>query len=309
MPDISEGCPVLPEVLDKAKKALIELSYEWDTRRGGLCFGDTMELSGARHLAGHTACHSWASGGQWRSNDPDDAFLVLNCHPKQHTKCAQESVDAYVKWLAKESPFSKFILNRDDDNSLVEGGIVLYIGGKTGATKAEMLWICKTIRYAVEGSTHLDVWKTLYDAGVDPMLAIAVASFVTFSGNSSVQFSSVTAHGNVFNGWNLDATFDAKKILARTHKKSASDSYELFSGGIAANSFSGAKFREFCKPVTKDDGWGGKIKTDGANKDLFIADVLKWEQDLREQFKIPKDYIEPIVALPDSSIVYLEVDL
>lgn len=296
-----EGFEISKEVLQKAKDAFKELTPKW---KSGLCYGDRMGMDGTLYGAGHTACHSWAS---WYSNDPP--LLVLNCHPRKRIKCEQESVDAYVLWLSRESPFAKYVLNSDDTESLLQGGMIIACGGKVGATKGEMLWMCKTVRYAIEGSQALDTWKTLVDAGVDPMLAICVASYVSSFVGGKFTPKPVTSHGNVFNDWG-GQQFSVVNLLNREYSRATKATSAMFSDPVA-NTFDGvSKFSGFCKPIKKDDGWGKMVETSAANKEIFAAEVLKWEEEVRTFHKIPKEgmVVQPLV-MPTSSTVYLEVDL
>ena len=298
---MSKTFKVSEEVLKKCKKKLLELTNSWDARSTGLCHGDVYRLSGDYFCeSGHGACHSWVTaGGQFRGSS--DSALVLNCHPRERCKCKRESADAYALWLARESPFSRFILNRDDTDSLLNGGLIIYTGGKDGATINETLWICKSLRYATEGAKALDVWKELVDEGVDPLLSVVVCTFVSNIKNRQFYPSSVTTHCAVFLNYIGQAPCDAENLLRRHHNPDANSSYTLYG---KENAFiEGATFADFCKPVIKDDGWGGKITSLGSTKDYFIQEVLKWENTIREEHGIPKNNV------PNSSTVYLDVDL
>jgi hypothetical protein len=294
---------VSESVLQGAKAHLVVLRNKWKT---GLCHGAVFYTDGTEigRCAAHGACHSWASSGYSDYTNKGEDFLVLNCHPnKRVVSCEQSSADALALWLAQESPYSQYILNRDDKESLLNGGMILYCSysGTDGLTDAQMLWICKVLRYAVEGSASIDAWKALYDGGVDPLLAILIATHHSYFDGAFFGYSAVTDHVAVFNR-QYHGGDNVENILNRTTTRSGS-TYGIF--GASKTDQVRDKLRTFSTPVMRDDGWGGKVKSAEASRDLFVQRALEWEDSLRKELKIPKNIVTPV----SPSTIYLDVDL
>jgi hypothetical protein len=278
---------ITESVLQKAKNDLLDLNKKWRT---GLCYGSTIYTDGTDFGArAHGACHSWASNGFSNYGNPKNKdFLVLNCHPNARVRtCDKESADALALWLARESPYSQYVLNRDDEESLLNGGMILYCSweGKDGLNDPQMLWLCKILRYAVEGSRSVDAWKALYDGGVDPLLAVLIATHHSYFDGASFGYGSVTTHVAVFNR-QYDYEDNVENILNRKTTDSK-HTYQLF--GSTNKEKVGSKIETFSTPVMKDDGWGGKVASAEASRELFVKRALEWEDSLRTKFNIPKE--------------------
>jgi hypothetical protein len=305
-------------VMKQAKEALVEMSSTW--RGGGVTMGRAWDLKG-EELAGQdfTACHAWLThtytsecfspGYDW--NRPYDKkardFLCLTAHSKVRSKgvCKMKAHEALILWLASpESPVSQFILNSDDKDSLTNGGAII-LCGPSGATLSQAMWICKVLRYAVEGSQSIDTWHELHKAGVNPLLALVVATFVRTVTGAKFGFTGPDNHVSVFRTDYNEASFpyDVKKIMQGVLYADAVDTSEVFGKRL----FRGVTLpiQDFCAPIQVSDGWGGTTLAAAASKDLFIERVKQWEKELQgDGFGKPE---KP--KRPTKDTVYLEVDM
>lgn len=313
MVDVSET------VLKAAKKKLHEKTKNWT---GGVCDGAVLYLDGSEVTYSHTACHAWVTDAFRKACKigstfdftykayPDDAkdFMVLTCHKKSKSAASAEAMDAIILWLARESPFAKYVLNADDTDSLTNDGAII-LCGPNGASLSEAMWMCKVLRYSTEGSRALDTWKTLYDGGVNPTLAVLVCTHISSVKGSTFGASEVCSHVRVFN-YRESADPDIYNLMRGESNPAAKDTSSLFNHGKSKNAGKkvpgvSGKVRGFCKPFKKSDGWGGFIEGNGADATELVERVLKWQRELEETFEMS----QAAPAMPDSNTVYLELDL
>jgi hypothetical protein len=302
------------KLLADAKEELKKYTAKWG---GGLCYGTTWGLDGKMLYDGHGACHSWltcgyalASGSTktWNfsqsSELPKSAkdFLFINCHSAKKSKASPEATKAALVWLARESPYAKYFLNADDDESLDDGAIILC--GPNGATLTEAMWMAKFLRYGTEGAKALDSWYALYKAGVNPFLAAFVASHASVVKGSSFGYGSVTGHVQIFTG-----SPDYKKLLAGDGDRYAASTWSMF-GSSGSRTDGSNKVAGFCKPVKKSDGWGGTVDGAAADEKDFVQRVLEWQQEL-EGKAAAKDQGVPAAKkkMPGKKDQFLELDL
>lgn len=306
---------VSDEVLEKAKKRLVTLSETWTacvTR--GEAWSLEGKVIGGR---GYTACHAWithmfkrhCSGvkGQkmtgyekWEAmprenKDLCDAnkgnyhpearnFLTLSCHSKVRSKkiCSPEAHEAIILWMASDDcVLSKYILNRDDKDSLLNGGVVI-LSGPDGASSQETMWMCKVLRYGVEASQALDTWKQLYDAGVSPGFALLVSSYIRTVTEDSFCFTGMESHSSVFNAFKYSEENLRSVVELNNPNPKAEKTSDLFApaGGEAGSFVISTKIQGFCKPVQKSDGWGGTVDAKAVTKPEFIQNVLQWQEEI-----------------------------
>lgn len=324
------------EALKECKDWLVKASDNWDPHAGGVCKGRTVHLDGVTQVSAvHSACHSWVNGAftvackkaryDWNSAYGKDAknFLVLNCHSKKRSKnvCSAESHEFLVKWIASDDcPLSKYIVNRDDPDSLVNGGVII-LCGPDGANVSEAMWICKVLRFCTEGAKAAECFMTLVQGGVDGMLAVLVASFIRTVKGATFGFVGIEAHSSVFG---QGIKIDPKQLLNREINPNANSTASLFSSAGADSldqktytytsvSTIGKKIGGFCKPFKKSDGWGGTISGEGANAKELVAQVLEWQKELGGPLPkgvvMPPTPTEPVRKMPDNNTVYLDLDL
>ena len=306
-------------VLKAAKKKLHERTKNWTN---GVCDGAVLYLDDNEVTDAHTACHSWVTDAFRKAckigstfdftfqSYPEGAkdFMVLTCHKKAKSAASAEAMDAIILWLARESPFAKYVLNADDTDSLTNDGAII-LCGPNGASLAEAMWMCKVLRYSTEGSRALDTWKTLYDGGVNPMLAVLICTHISSVKGSTFGASEVCSHVRVFN-YRESADPDIFNLLRGESNPGAKDTSSLFNHGKSKNAGKkvpgvSSKVRGFCKPFKKSDGWGGFIEGNGADATELVERVLKWQRELEDTFEMA----QAAPAMPDSNTVYLELDL
>ncbi len=314
---------VSDKVLKIASKRLIKETAEWGA---GVCHGALLDHKGDDlGVRVYTACHAWVShafklvtnpikgdmyGYNWGSDYKPEAkpFLVLTCIKKGSAK--EESKDRLVRWLAKESPFSEFVLNRDDDESLTKGGLVL-LCGPGGLNNAQALWMCKVGRFTTEANKAADVFAELVNGGVDGMLAIYVASYIRGEApGGGYTFTGLDGHSTVVTGgYGVNAnSADVVGMMSRKLNFKPISTMTVFeSPEIKAKKLGDpvAKIKGFVKGIVKDDGWGGKVQSTEVSPAELVQNVKDWEKDLQVIVRAE----EVPLAMPDSKTVYLDLDL
>ena len=303
------------ETLSLAKKQLKDLNKDWTN---GVCRGVCLDLRGEELVQGHGACHSWVSTAYnhiynlknvdynrvWASKYTNNAeqFLVLSCHSKKRSKqiCSAEAMDGIISWIAYESPFSKFVLNKNDKESLLNDGIIL-LCGPNAMPQAQAMWVCKVLRYSTEGGRALDTWLELYEGGVNPLLAVLVCSFIRTIKGATFGFTDTNGHSTVFNSYGNGP--DLLSLLECRINSKAANTDSLFENSRTplAERKIHKILKDFCKPELKDDGWGGKIVSEGVSGPDLVRQVLQW-QDTLEKSLLP----EPS---PSPNTAYLDIDL
>lgn len=301
---------VTEEVITKAKARLKKLTAGWAV---GICCGNATDLNDKliENTYPHGNCHSWVSqaftnycGGHTpKYFKKGSNFLSLTCHSKKRSKASAKATDGIILFLARESKFSPYILNRDDEKSLTRDGAVI-LCGPDGVTQAEAMWICKVLRYSTEGSRALDTWLALKEGGVDPMLALRICNDIQPLEGATFGHSPVVQHLSVFgNDWDCKVEPDLKALADGESDKEATTTGSLFSkkGAPPSGTYSNT-FKKFCKPFKKSDGWGGEIEGEGVSKEDLIYHALAWQKEVLGQG-------EPVLVkeavLPTREIVFL----
>lgn len=313
MVDVSE------EVLAKARTWLLNKAETW---KNGVSCGSYTDINWLDDpVITNTACHAWLSGaysynscGRDGYEDGKNAKTFLVANPLGHVRTKNnanpESVDRLVLWMARESPFSEYVLNRDDTEGLTKGGVLL-LCGPGGLNHVECLWFCKVLRLAVECYGSADVFAALVDAGVDGMLAIAVAHYFQKSSSGYNNYEGV-GHQDVMMGSDFYA------LLTRDIYKRSPTTRGLFSEPVKVTERRVIKsnvFNAFGSPVKKSDGWGGYVSSSGGVADLneLARDVLELQanllKDIPEEFRFGPVTAVPIPKAPDRNTVFLEVDM
>lgn len=312
------GQIVSAKSLEFYKKTIVELTSNWTN---GVCWGGVYYADGPRAdtevTAAHTACHAWVTNaygiacmgqkssyylGTWDKEYSNDAnnIVILSCHRKGSV--SKKTSDFLIKWLARESPFSEHVLNRDDDKSLTEGGLIL-LGGPAGLTVSQAMWLCKVTRFTTEGGQSAETFRRLVEAGVDGMLAIYVASHVRKVSSTGFTYTGTEGHSTV-----IKQKTDVVGMIQRNLNMKAGDTGTVFErkGGFRQNRYFDVSDRihGFCRPTKVSDGWGGQVERSAANKESFIENVKEMERELLNfcQPNIPQ-------PMPDSNTVYLDLDL
>lgn len=321
---------VSKELLDTFKRHLSVMTADWDEDGGGVCHGSVNWIDGDRAgteiTASHKACHAWMTRAYahacYHPHDPRKAgqyylqdwgapfhpaainFVTLSCH--RHGTATQEASDFLIRWLGRESPFSRYVLNRDDDESLLNGMILLC--GPDGLRLSEAMWMCKVSRFTTEGNRAANVFMDLVKGGVDGMLAIYVASMIRGEANGGYTFLGIEGHSTVVRpgGTDLIGMMERKVNFKAPNTQSVFAASKIARGvKLDAINNTDGRIRDFCKPIVKDDGWGGKVKSNAVAPDILVKHVLDWEKDL--QVLVRREEVP--LAMPTNETVYLELDL
>ena len=300
------------DLLSSWKEELHDLSANWVS---GVCKGAAYFLDGSRVTLTHTACHSWV--GNAYTNARKKSFVVLTCHSKKRSKnvCSAEAHSEIAKWMATESPFAFAILNRDDLNSVCNDGLVI-LCGEDGVTQWQCYWICKVLRYGVEGAQALDVWYALKQGGVNPILALCIATYIRSVNGATFGYTGADGHSAVFPANSYYGDYRFGGMLTATLTENPNSTVSVFKDppdfspklGFAEVSKS---VGGFCKPFKKSDGWGGFVTGEGATEQELVKAALEWQAQLMKA--MPDHYLsnQKVVApkTPDNSTVYLDFDM
>ena len=309
----------IPEdTITKSKKFLANYASTWTN---GVCTGAVKYFDFKNVAEIHTACHAWVGYGfsaacfkkgiynysPWNQKYHEDAqnFLTLNVMSKHRCRgvCSPEAVTFLSRWIALESPFSEYVLNRDDEESLENGHILLC--GPDGLNLTEAMWMCKVSRLATEAGQAADVFMELVKGGVDGMLAVYIASLVTSYKGAVFGYTGVIGHSTVIDPRKTSPA----AYLQRNVNKTANETPALFSydKALPGNNITGEKagevVRGFCKPFKKPDGWGGFIQGKGADRETFIGRALEWQKELTAE------PVKPVKKKPTKDTVFLEMDM
>ena len=272
------------EKLYKAKKEWLRSPQQ---RNGNICWGSILNLDGEEPVRIYSECHRWVTdafnricGVSWAYSfkSKEERFLTLTCTPKgqKNVSCSDGAIDALILWIARDSPFSKYVVNRKDTDSLLSGGIVLACG-HNGLTAAQAMWVCKVIRYAIEADKALDVWFDLYSKGINPLFALAVCTFVKTIKGATFGLSPRDSHSAVFGD-----TIDPADLFRGEPCGYAMDTSCVFGSRFSVSLK--LSLEAFCKPAPISDGWGGFTPSRGeVSKQEFYEKILNWENELTKK--------------------------
>jgi len=188
-------------------------------------------------------------------------LIVVNAHKYEW----HQSNPEYLKWVARESPFSHGVLNKDNEKELFEHASVFDMEtiGKGGC-----LWLGKAFRYFVEDTWKPGYWDKLREAGLDGLQAFIGASILDQEG-APMGYSHVNLVGYQ-NPKDLRATYDRlKKIKDLKTTDAGIGMYAKYKnwGGLGFT------------VVRKPDGWGGYIEVKKP------CDAKEYAEKLREIFE------------------------
>jgi len=299
---------VVPEdVLKKLKEDLKKKTEQWSV---GICAGLIRDIEGHdTHNHTHTACHSWLTGAFYNyAPRPEKGlpFFALNCYKFERSGCSKSAHKAAILWLAQESCFSRYIVNRDDVDSLTNDGAII-LCGPGGASQNEALWICKFMRHATEGQQSLNTWEVLYKGGVNPYFAVWLCSYLATSKNKLYNNYPVTGHTKVFDYFNLRSYPDFTKLLKGEANHIAGSTHSVFGEIVPKDPYKAdpnhplTRISNFCTPFVKSDGWGGTIQYTGISEKDLIKEALLWQAELEGRS------VEPY--RPSKTTEYLELDM
>lgn len=186
-----------------------------------------------------TVCHAQLSYGPGKEN-----IFVVNAHKP---KWAKENKD-FLLWVAQEAPFSHGLLNRNEEEEILNHASVIDTGiiGVGGA-----LWLCKAFRHFEEDTHKPGIWSKLRNEGLNGLQAFIGCDILTAQG--SPQF--YNSHVSLFcyqSPQKIRKFYDEfKKIEKITSQNANRGGYDFDARGNKNwGSLAGKK-------VKIPDGWGG----------------------------------------------------
>lgn len=200
--------------------------------------------------------------------------IVVNAHKPD----LQGRYPDFIKWVSRESPFSHGVLNKNNEDELLNHASVIDVElvGTAGC-----LWLCKAFRYAVEEPFRIKTWRLLKEQGLNGLQAFIGASILTSLGEAQWRPShaSLFSYGDPETVRKYYDTFQTIKKLegfeAAQVDWNTSSGYTKVWGSLKH------------KVERKPDGWGGyiEIKTP--------VDVKEYAQKLKEIFEGDPKNVKP----------------
>lgn len=231
-------------------------------------------------------CHAFMT---YKAPPNKEPFVFVNDTKKSKYSSCEKLVKKFFTYICQESPLRNFVLNNDNLEQMLNGGVI--IDCKAAGSNAT-LWLCKTLRYAVEEPFRVKHWSDLVDEGVHPMLALCVASCV----NSRLYDQKAMTHCSTFQPPKNE---EEMKGLFVDHLPNAT-SWQIGSDtGFSTASVFGTKPKDVygymwdkhLLPLSKPghatekvpDGWGGYTLKP------VVASIEKLAEDLIE---LQKEYVK-----------------
>jgi hypothetical protein len=274
------------DISDKCWEAAQKRANNTDTWVTDISAGSYFDSKGrAFGSSSGYVCHAFMTYKGPPNNEP---FVFVNDTKKSKYGSCEKLVEKFFTYICQESPLRNFVLNNDNLKQMINGGVI--IDCKAAGSNAT-LWLCKTLRYAVEDPSRVKHWSDLVDAGVHPMLALCVASCV----NSQLYDQGTSTHCSTFIP---PATKEDMKRLFVDHLPNATSwETEYFKGFVTANVFGtapggyGYRWDKHLLPISKygratekvPDGWGGYTLKP------VVASIKKLAKDLIE---LQKEYVK-----------------
>jgi len=237
--------PISKEAWDQIQKTVNSYPKEW---KHGVCAfqiinRESGKIENRRNSPIGDVCHA---GLVYTVVNDWTAPIVVNAHKDTWQRKNRE----FLLWVAQEAPFNHGVLNRTNEDELLNHAAVLDLGliGKGGA-----LWHCKAMRHFTEDEYKLKTWTSLREKGLDGLQAFIGADILNVEG---FPYTSCT-HVGLF-GY-CDPT-DLRKFYDEIRNEKRID------GSNAAKSkyYDQNKKPNWgsltCKLEKKPDGWGGFIE-------------------------------------------------
>lgn len=215
----------------------------------------TTGLAPTRAYSQGAPCHGGVTG--YVKNH----YIINAHHPQHHGRYPD-----FTLWVARESPFSHGVLNKDKEDEILNHAAVLdgdLIGG------GGILWLCKAFRYTREDPYRIEHWRKLLNEGLNPLQAFIGCSILDQAGNP---LGSRT-HCSLFRYATPEAIHSFYKELLTPNAKrvgndaSRPDDWNFFNGDVW-----GAMGTV---QVKKPDGWGGFVLVDQPANAKEFAEKLK----------------------------------
>jgi hypothetical protein len=205
------------------------------------------------------------------NNIQDKGQIVVNAH-----KDKWQNLDGgsdYMRWVARESPFSHGVINKDNDKEILNHASVIdtELVGNGGA-----LWLGKAFRYFVEDTWKPGTWAKLRNEGLDGFQAFIGASILDANGDP-MTYSHVTLFGYT-NPLTLRKVYDEMRTIGKIKGSNAS-CCTGYGRGVPDVKHKWGSLKGKARRIP--DGWGGyteKMETGGVKeyaaqlKEIFEGD-------------------------------------
>lgn len=208
-------------------------------------------------LQGH-ACH--ANVNFYCTNES----IVVNAHGKHSADYPE-----FTKWVCKDSPFAKGVLNKDNDDLLLHNGTILDadIIGKGGC-----LWVCKAARHVIEDTHKPKVWMTLRECGLDGLQAFIGSDILQSTGKPQTSHT----HPSLFRYTSpaeIRRAYDEIKVGPKITDSNAArpTGWNYYQGEVWGTLTS--------KKERRSDGWGGFVEVE------VPCDAKEYAAKLKEIFE------------------------
>lgn len=255
-----EGFP--DPVVEVVDKNVHQYPEKWS---GGVCafvliHRETGVSLGGRAVNG--ACHATISYMGHDDVARKEALLV-NAHKFDWH---QKSPD-FIRWVARDCPFSRGFLNRDDEKEIFEhaGVIDMKEVGHIGA-----LWMVKALRHFQEEPWKIEYWNLLHEKGLDGLQAFIGCDILNGDGSPSPYPS----HCGLY-------SYTSPEKLRK--KYDTTKSWVKLEGGPACQGGYEKPDKVWgsldMKTIQKPDGWGGFIEH------KVPCDATEYVEKLKEIFE------------------------
>lgn len=256
----------MTEISDKAReeiqKAVLRYPNHWTSDRHpyfcafGVINKETGEwrLNPTKGSACHAALHTVALGPS----------VVVNAHDPDY----QGKHPEFVLWACRESPFAHGVLNKDNEDELLNHASV-FDAEEIG--RGGCLWLGKALRYCVEDTFRLPFWYKLREQGLDGFQAFVGCSIIDEAGRPL----NWTSHNSLFSYGSpesLRENYDEIKNIRRINDSIAARQGKNVGGLVNWGSLKSKKEK-------RSDGWGGFTEVE------VPCDAKEYASKLREIFE------------------------
>lgn len=250
-----------PEVRQKIDEVIHEYPDAWKGQICAFCLIDRKTGKEAevryRNPKNGDVCHAGLSSAT-------HCEIVVNAHQKKWQNVNKD----FLLWVVKEAPFNHGIINRDNDEQLLNHAAAYdtKIIGQGGT-----LWQCKAMRHFTEDSYKLKTWSDLREEGLNGLQAFIGADILNSAGGPQYYAS----HTGLFG-------YASPKKLRQFYNE-ISTKKALDGSNASRNDFNRNERVDWGSPqgmkVKKKDGWGGFVEV------FQPCSVKDYAEKLREIFE------------------------
>jgi hypothetical protein len=247
-------------VVDAVDKSVKTYPEKWT---GGVCAYVLHDRETGANLGGRPcngACHASISYMNQESREKDS--ILVNAHKYEWH---QKSPD-FLRWVARDCPFSRGFLNGDNEKEIFEhaGVIDMKEVGHVGA-----LWMVKAIRHFQEEPWKIDYWNLLYEKGLDGLQAFIGCDILDGKGSPNLY----STHCGLFS---YKSPTEIRKMYDTTRAWTKLEDCPATQGSYGMTQNWGSLSM---KTVQKSDGWGGFIEYS------VPCDATEYVEKLKEIFE------------------------